>query len=86
MACWYLPAAQESHIVEFFDDCAVPPSQSVQLLWPDPLLYLPASHTAHDDDAGPLYLPDWQMEQLDAEAPLYVPESQGTQLEAPSPP
>ena len=30
--CWYLPASQSSHDVEFLDGCALPPAHSVQLL------------------------------------------------------
>ena len=54
MDCWYVPASQSSHAIEFVDGCAEPPAHSVQLLWPDSSLYLPTSHSLQDDAPDPL--------------------------------
>ena len=80
-----MPASQSSHDVELVDGWALPPSHSVQLLWPFLSLYLPASHALQVDAPDPLYVPTPQLEQLDAAVSLYLPLAHDEQLVYPTP-
>ena len=55
------------------EGCAVPPSHSVQLLWPALSLYLPISQSLHDADPEREYVPLLQREHDAAPDALVVP-------------